>query len=62
MAKRTFDDAAEDQTGEHRFAESIPVKDVPQQEIQSPYPRIRTKKKENESISPNRSIPDTFNS
>ena len=55
MAKRTFDDAAEEkqrQESIRRFAESIPVKDVPQQEIQSPYPRIRTKKKENESISP----------
>lgn len=54
MAKRTFDDAAEEkqrQESIRRFAESIPVKDVPQQEIQSPYPRIRTEK-ENESISP----------
>ena len=49
MAKKTSEDTKEkDQKRQEqirRFAESISVRDVPQQEMQSPYPRIRTEKK-----------------
>ena len=51
MAKITFEDAKEKrqrQEGIRRFAESIPVKDVPQREIPSPYPRVRPERAQRE--------------